>query len=220
MRSFKFLPGNQTGALKMKCRCLAGAALMLAMTSTAASAAVNLVQNPNFDADSPPSNTAPADWTYTAAASGADIFVGPTPTFGAFSAPNSANFGAVDSSDDELSQALATTPGITYTISFELAHNSTNNLNDFSAWFGGSQLLSLNNASMFGYTLETFTATATSSSTTLAFFGRENPAWYSLDNVSVTAGGVPEPSTWAMMLLGFGGLGAMLRSRRRAALAA
>ena len=26
---------------------------------------------------------------------------------------------------------------------------------------------------------------------------------------------VPEPSTWAMMLLGFGGLGAMLRSRRR-----
>lgn len=28
---------------------------------------------------------------------------------------------------------------------------------------------------------------------------------------------VPEPATWAMMLAGFGGLGAMLRSRRRAA---
>jgi subtilisin-like proprotein convertase family protein len=34
-----------------------------------------------------------------------------------------------------------------------------------------------------------------------------------------TPGGVPEPATWAMMLMGFGGLGAVLR-RRRAALAA
>jgi hypothetical protein len=35
------------------------------------------------------------------------------------------------------------------------------------------------------------------------------------------AGGVPEPATWAMMLVGFGGLGAVLRQRRgRVALAA
>jgi hypothetical protein len=31
--------------------------------------------------------------------------------------------------------------------------------------------------------------------------------------------GVPEPSTWALMLVGFGGLGVALRSRRRLALA-
>ena len=32
---------------------------------------------------------------------------------------------------------------------------------------------------------------------------------------AAAAGGVPEPATWAAMLVGFGGLGAMLRRRRR-----
>ena len=49
---------------------------------------------------------------------------------------------------------------------------------------------------------------------------------WAIDNLSVTAdltngggvGGVPEPGTWALMILGFGAAGASLR-RRRAALA-
>jgi len=32
-------------------------------------------------------------------------------------------------------------------------------------------------------------------------------------------GGTPEPGTWAMMVLGFGGIGALMRSRRRTAMA-
>lgn len=32
---------------------------------------------------------------------------------------------------------------------------------------------------------------------------------------TLTGGGVPEPATWAMMLLGFGGMGALLRRRRQ-----
>ena len=39
-----------------------------------------------------------------------------------------------------------------------------------------------------------------------------------LDNINVTAlnapGAVPEPATWAMMMLGFGAMGASLRRRR------
>ena len=42
----------------------------------------------------------------------------------------------------------------------------------------------------------------------------------STDVVITPPGGVPEPATWAMMLLGFGGLGAMLRRGRAAKVAA
>jgi hypothetical protein len=37
------------------------------------------------------------------------------------------------------------------------------------------------------------------------------------DYLSTDAGGVPEPAAWALMLTGFGGLGAMLRRRRAVA---
>jgi len=44
---------------------------------------------------------------------------------------------------------------------------------------------------------------------------------YSIDNIVVDGGGgVPEPTSWALMLLGFAGLGATLRARRRVAAAA
>jgi hypothetical protein len=43
----------------------------------------------------------------------------------------------------------------------------------------------------------------------------ENWTFASQDIVPIGGGGVPEPSTWAMMLVGFGGLGAVLRRRRR-----
>lgn len=43
---------------------------------------------------------------------------------------------------------------------------------------------------------------------------------FSGSNVAGTFGGtVPEPGTWALMILGFGGAGAMIRSRRRVAFA-
>jgi hypothetical protein len=42
---------------------------------------------------------------------------------------------------------------------------------------------------------------------------------FTINGAPVT-GGVPEPATWGLMLVGFGGLGAMMRRRRTVALAA
>lgn len=43
---------------------------------------------------------------------------------------------------------------------------------------------------------------------------------FTVNNIVVAAGGVPEPTGWALMIAGFGGVGAALRSRRKVALAA
>ncbi len=40
------------------------------------------------------------------------------------------------------------------------------------------------------------------------------------DALSIVTGGVPEPASWALMILGFGGVGAVLRHRRRQAVLA
>jgi hypothetical protein len=65
-----------------------------------------------------------------------------------------------------------------------------------------------------------YTFAPTGASTTISFFGNATQAFederFGIDNVSVT--GVPEPASWALMILGFGSAGAVLR-RRKGALA-
>jgi hypothetical protein len=73
-----------------------------------------------------------------------------------------------------------------------------------------------------GWLHQDFTFTANSTSEVLSFFSNGSPQlppFALLDGVTMT-GGVPEPATWAMMVLGLFGLGFVVRQRRlRAALA-
>jgi PEP-CTERM motif len=72
-----------------------------------------------------------------------------------------------------------------------------------------------------GWMSQTFTYTATSSSEVLSFLSQGTPNGLPptglLTGVSMSA--VPEPATWGLMVLGFGGLGfaAYRRTKRSAA---
>ena len=77
-----------------------------------------------------------------------------------------------------------------------------------------------------GWTTASFDFTATSASEVLKFLSIGGPTSLPpvafLDGVSLTGdvpGGVPEPATWAMMGIGFAGLGLVAYRKRRTALA-
>lgn len=112
--------------------------------------------------------------------------------------------------------------GVTLTTTASAA-GATNDVDITSAFLtGGSIVGSVSLATLFNndviesYGLSnlflssgTYTLTITGSRGTTGSFG---------GNVSFAAGAVPEPATWAMMLLGFGTVGFAMRRRRRPAL--
>ena len=122
-------------------------------------------------------------------------------------------------------QNLNLTAGTHYTLTFWLAGNPDGGptVKTLDVSLGGTDLTPTpltfdttgHSDTSMGWTLETLKFTGS---------GTEKLTFASLDGVDGTAYGpaisdislaVPEPATWAMMLLGFGGLGAALRMNRR-----
>jgi hypothetical protein len=119
-----------------------------------------------------------------------------------------------------ISQAFASIAGQVYNVSFVYSHNLFNpEVTSASATFSVDGLLgtiSHSTGSTSNLDWQTFfgSFTATGSTETLSFTnltGGTNEGIL-LDAVSVQA--VPEPATWAMMLLGFGAIGVGMRRRR------
>ncbi len=159
----------------------------------AASAATELVTNGTFDTDA-------SGWSL----SGDTSFTG--------ASGGTYHFGSV-SSDAYLTQVLGTVSGGQYVLSFDL-YSPNNYAQHFGATFGGQTVYATQDQA-FGWTHFTFNVSAASNSTALVFNGFNNPSYYYLDNVSVTAA-VPEPATGAMALAGLAALG-LARRRQRAA---
>jgi hypothetical protein len=96
-------------------------------------------------------------------------------------------------SEGFLAQTFATTPGAGYTLDYWLQHDG-GSPSSFHAMIDGVDIpaSALSNPPAFGYTEYTFTFTATGSTTELKFGFREDPTYFHLDDVSVSA--VPPPA--------------------------
>jgi hypothetical protein len=106
---------------------------------------------------------------------------------------------------DTLSQTIATTAGQTYTLSFWRYQQVTGPNTFLDVTWNGATAFSETILTVGDIAYQNFTATVVGTgSDTLTFSSANDPGWTYVDNVVVSA---PELSTWAMMLLGFGGLG-------------
>lgn len=121
-----------------------------------------------------------------------------------------------------LSQTFNTVADATYFLSFSAgAFGPSGGLQTFTYSVTGSPsgTATVTNDNNFDTTFKTFgqSFVALGGPTTVSFTLAGNTSINQdgfLDNVSVT-GPVPEPATWAMMLMGFGMVGVGLRSRRK-----
>ena len=121
---------------------------------------------------------------------------------------------------DGIAQSFATIIGQTYLVSFGLSGENSSGDETLTVAAGNASfdyLLTPTGQGVFKreFVTQNFNFVATDATTTLSFIhtagqgGNNDPL---IDGVSVTAA-VPEPETYAMMLLGFGAIGFM-RSRR------
>ena len=208
---------------------LAAAALMSsAAFAQTASAAVNLITNGGFEVGA----FDPGVFT--------TVFAGSTDITGWTIGPHSVDYigtywqaseGArsIDLSGNQpgsVAQTITTVAGVTYKVTFDLAGNPDAGpvLKALAvSSVGPSQNFFFNTTGAshgdMNWTASSFTFTANAASTTLMFASATQDAFGpALDNVSVSA--IPEPATWAMMIIGFGAVGAVARRRRLAPVAA
>ncbi len=130
-----------------------------------------------------------------------------------------------------VSQSFATTVGTDYTVTFDLSGNPDGGVGTklaLTSISGSLPQLSMytvtaaNSHEDMNWQTYSYTFTAFAATSTLTFSSFEyNPYGPALDNVSVVESGggiggtVPEPATWAMMIAGFGFVGAASRRRNR-----
>ena len=218
--------------MKMPATLFKIAALAALVTAGTANAATELVVNGSFENNVIASAWAPASsvtgWTSSASGSSAfEIQKGATQGgLGGFNpvAANGVQYLELNTDrPTSISQSIATTAGGTYALSFAYSGrpDTPGGANSLMNVYWGSTLLTPTALSgNTGGTWQSFSqnVTALGASTLLRFesVGPVSAPTYGsyLDNVSVTAA-VPEPETYAMMLLGLGLLGFV--ARRKAA---
>lgn len=140
------------------------------------------------------------------------------------------SFGGNGTYGGSISQTFATTAGATYSVNYLVAESQGDDPTQVlqAILVNGAQSLTQNNTALtMGFLAgKSITFTAAGPTATLTFLdatpaGDGGGSNIGLDTVTLTgsAGGVPEPTTWALMLLGFGLVGGVVRAGRGLAIA-
>jgi hypothetical protein len=160
-------------------------------------------------------STTMTGWTVV---NGALAWIGPTNPF-SLTAQNGGYFLDLTGYHDDkpyggFSQSIATTVNGKYALTFYLGSSAQYGLPDSITATAGSasQTFTSTATTNNAWQLETLLFTATGASTTISLVGNSGSEYIGLDNVGVAA--VPEASTWAMMILGFCGVGLMAYRRQ------
>lgn len=167
---------------------------------TWANANPNLVANGSFETGDF------TGWTLVTPDSDSYTWVGGASYYPPEDGNYAAFFGAVGS-DGTISQTLTTIPGQTYDLTGWYENDGLTPNNGGVLW-DGVILGGFTNESSHPWEEFYFSVTGTGSDS-LEFFGRDDPGWWGLDNVSVS---VPEPTSVALTALG---LLAIVAARRK-----
>lgn len=177
--------------------------------------AVNIVADPGFEASADGLGPHPFSASWTSVDSSGFQGVGGDSAF-AHSGVNYAFLGATGLIGS-LSQSLSTVAGQSYNLSFWLGNDGGLPPNSFEVFWNGVSVFSLTNAAGFSYTqFGALNLVATGGSTVLEFRSRNDQDFWRLDDINVSAQGVPEAfSTIWLALPAFGALGLLHFSRGR-----
>ena len=198
-------------------------AAVAAAALTAGSASAGVVLKDNFDSDGPPVLNWPGDSTFTstAAPGSVDLIGSPPPFFDlspghGFYVDLDGSTGSGNDPAGQLTSVLSFGAG-TYTLQFDLAGNLRGAPDQSTTVSLGNFAVTLTPTASTNFVTHAFTfTTATAGKLVFTEHGPSDQQGNLLDNVQLTTG-VPEPTTWALMLVGFGGLGGLMRAQRRKA---
>jgi hypothetical protein len=148
----------------------------------------SLVQNGGFETGDFTSWTLVGNGTISNGRFGSTIYNAVESSSSYSSVVHSGSYGAFlgDTQLATVSQTLATIPGENYLLSLWLDNSTVGSVQKFQVNWNGDNIYGTTNPAAFSWTNLQFIVTAASSSTILQFGAENDPAYFGLDDISVT----------------------------------